>query len=181
MKGWTIAAILLASGAARADVFAFKDADGFEKCMQLDHLIEHVKTGDGAQTRILGPAEIQPRCVEAAAKLVAQTKDKQLASDCIAITRREAGPDLALDLVGALVDLSLPSCNPIEIYEILMHPLDSPPGRALAKAKPIIKRCLKDGDFKKDFLEEKDSGDATRAANACQILLEEKLVKACKK
>jgi hypothetical protein len=43
-----------------------------------------------------------------------------------------------------------------------------------------VKRCLKDGEFKKDFLEEKDSSDSYLAANACTILLEEKLVKSCK-
>ena len=167
---------------AHADVFAFKDAAGFEKCMQLDHLIEHTKTGDGAQTRVLLPDEIQPRCVDAAVKLVARTKDKALASDCVRITKREAQPELALDPSGALVDLSLPACNDIEVYEVLLRPLstghdvDAPK----AKATAIIKRCLKDPGFKKDFLDEQSSGDDTRSRNACRILLDEKLVKACK-
>jgi hypothetical protein len=43
-----------------------------------------------------------------------------------------------------------------------------------------VKRCLKDKEFRKDFLEEQDSSDANISANACQILLEEKLVKSCK-
>jgi hypothetical protein len=180
----SIAAVLasLVATNAYADVFAFQDAAGFEKCMQLDHLIEHVRTADGGQTRVLGPEDIQPRCVDAAARLIARTKDKALAFECVAITKRETAPVMALDPIGALVDLSLPACNEMEVYEVLMRPLSagSEDDRAAAKATAIIKRCLKDKEFRKDFLDEKDAGDATRARNACRILLEEKLVKSCK-
>ena len=178
---WLVIIAWLA-GPAHADVFAFKDAAGFEKCMQLDHLVEQVRTGDGAQTRVLGPDEIQPRCVDAAVKLIARTKDKALAFECVKITKREAAPELALDPIGGLVDLSLPACNDMEVYEVLMRPLSTghQEERAKAKATAIIKRCLKDAAFKKDFMEEKDSGDEARAKNACRILLEERLVKACK-
>jgi len=41
--------LLGTSGVARADVFAFKDLDGFERCMQLDHLVEKVNTDNGSQ------------------------------------------------------------------------------------------------------------------------------------
>ena len=183
MKSRLIALALLAIPAvARADAFAFKDADGFEKCMQLDHLVESVKTDKGYEHRFLTQAEIQPRCVAAAAALVTQTKDKALGLACLKISRRESGPETSIDLIAALTAVSLPVCNEMEAYEVLLHPLsdgyESDWGKK--KVKPIIRRCLKDGEFKKNFLEEKDSGDATRAANACQILLEEKLVKACK-
>jgi len=182
MKSSVVLLASLVTANAYADAFAFKDAAGFEKCMQLDHLIEHVKTADGGQARVLGPDEIQPRCIDAAVKLIARTKDKALAAECVAITKRETAPVMALDLIGALVDLSLPACNAMEVYEVLMQPLSSghEEDRAAAKAAAIIKRCLKDKDFKKDFLEEKDSGDEARARNACRILLEEKLVKSCK-
>jgi hypothetical protein len=182
MKCWVVALASLVAADAYADAFAFKDAAGFEKCMQLDHLIEHVKTADGAQTRVLGPDEIQPRCIDAAVKLIARTKDKALASECVAITKRETAPVMALELIGALVDLSLPACNAMAAYEVLMQPLSSghEDDRAAATATAIIKRCLKDKDFKKDFLDERASGDEARARNACRILLEEKLVKSCK-
>jgi len=182
MKGWVVAILSLLAADARADVFGFKDAAGFEKCMQLDHLVEQVRTGDGAQTRILGPKEIQPRCVDAAVKLVARTKDKALAFECVQITKREAAPVLALDLIGGLVELSLPACNEMAVYEVLLQPLTSgqEANGPKAKATVIIKRCLKDATFKKDFLEELSSGDEARARNACRILLEEKLAKSCK-
>jgi hypothetical protein len=183
MKCSVIILASLVAANAHADAFAFKDAAGFEKCMQLDHLIEHIKTADGGQARVLGPDEIQPRCIDAAVRLIARTKDKALAVECVAITKRETAPVMALDLIGALVDLSLPACNAMEVYEVLMRPLSSghdDDDRATAKATAIIKRCLKDKDFKKDFLDEKDSGDEARARNACRILLEEKLVKSCK-
>ena len=165
---------------ARADVFAFKDLDGFEKCMQLDHLVETVKTANGSQTRVLRPDEIQERCVAAAVPVLQQAKSKDMAMDFVKATRRLSAPVNALDLIGVLADLSIASCNDIEVYGILMMPLDNEPGKYLTKDKPVIKRCLKDKDFVKDFLEEKDSYKEHRAQNACQILLEEKLVKSCK-
>ena len=183
MKKWVVAIVSLAGAAtARAGAFDFKDAEGFEKCMQLDHLIETTNTAGGAEHRILTPEEIQPRCVAAAAALVTKNKDKDLGFECVKITKREAAPETSLDLIGATINISLPLCNEMAIYEVLMRPLSDgyETDWGKKKAKPIIKRCLKDNEFKKDFLEEKDSGDAARAANACQILLEEKLVKACK-
>jgi len=178
---WVVIVALLA-GHADADVFAFKDAAGFEKCMQLDHLIEHTNTADGAQTRVLLREDIQPRCIEAAVRITARTKDKALAMDCVTITKRETAPEMALDLIGVLVDLTLPACNQMDIYEVLVRPLSSghEADAPKAKATAIIKRCLRNGEFKKDFLDEKDSGDEARARNACRILLDEKLVKSCK-
>ena len=180
MRASLVVVLLVGSlGVARADVFAFKDLEGFEKCMQLDHLVETVKTDKGSQTRLLGPGEIQPRCIDASVKLVAKNKD--LAMDVVKSIKRLSAPVNALDVISVLVDLSLPACNEIEIYEVVMVPLDGTPDTTtFAKSKSIIKRCLKDKDFKKDFLDEKDSQNAHRAANACQILLDEKLVKACK-
>jgi hypothetical protein len=150
--------------------------------MELDHLIEHVKTANGYETRVLGPEEIQPRCVEAGTKLIAQTKNKELAMGIVTATKRLSAPVLALDPIGALVDLGLAACNEMEVYEVLMRPLSQgfEADKPKAKSTAIIKRCLKDKDFKKDFLDEKDSGDERRAANACKILLDEKLVKSCK-
>lgn len=173
---------LLAPQRAHADAFVFKDHDGFEKCMNLDHLVETVKTDKGEQSRFLQPDEIQPRCVEAGVKLVAGAKNKDLGMQLVATTKRLASPRLALDLVGATIDIAVAQCNEMAIYEVLMGPLgDFEDGSAdLKKTRPIIKRCLKDKTFAKDFMDEKDSEDAHRAAHACQILVEEKLVKTCK-
>jgi hypothetical protein len=183
MMNRMIAVVLLATPVvAHADAFGFKDAKGFEKCMQLDHLVESVKTDKGFEHRALTPDEIQPRCVTAAAALVTQTKDKALGLACLQIARRESGPEMSIDVIGALTAVSPPACNEMQAYEVLLRPLSDgyETDWGKNKVKPIIKRCLRDKDFKSDFLEEKDSGDATRAANVCRILLEEKLVKSCK-
>jgi hypothetical protein len=178
MKRWLVGIASLVAVDARGDVFGFKDAPGFEKCMQLDHLLERV----GDQARLLGPEEIQPRCIEAAARLVARTRDKTLGFDCVAITKRETAPVMALDVIAPLVDLSLAACNEMEIYEVLLRPLSTGADdeRPKAKATAIIRRCLRDGTFRKDFADERTSGDDTRAKNACRILIEEKVVRSCK-
>lgn len=177
-----LVALLGMSGVARADVFAFKDLDGFEKCMQLDHLLEKVNTKDGSQARLLSPLEIQLRCIESAVKLVSASKNKDLTMDFVKATKRLTAPENSLDLIGVLVDTSIAACNDIAVYEVFIKALSYPRDNTfyLPRARSIVKRCLKDKEFRKDFLEEQDKDDAYVAANACQILLEEKLVKSCK-
>jgi hypothetical protein len=177
-----IAMLLAATGTARADVFAFKDLDGFEKCMQLDHLVEKVNTGKGSQTRVLGPVEIRLRCLESAARLVSASKDKDLIMSFVKAAKRLSAPENSLDLISALIDTSLPACNDLAVYEVLTKALSYPKDNShyLPRARAVVKRCLKDKDFRKDFLEEQDHRDPQVSGNACQILLEEKLVKSCK-
>jgi hypothetical protein len=179
---WLVLVIVAASAAeARADVFAFKDLEGFERCMRLDHLVETTRTADGEQHRMLDQDEIQERCVDAAVKLLGPTKDKDLMFTFVKTTKQLAGLARALPLVSVLVDTALPMCNEIENYDVMLRPLDDPPDRwAFPRARSIIKRCLADKAFRKDFLDEKDSADRQRADNACAILLEDKLVKSCK-
>jgi hypothetical protein len=167
---------------ASADIFVFKDLDGFEQCMQTDHLVEKVKTDGGSQTRFLSPEEIRVRCLATAAKLIASTKDKELGLACVKSTKRLSAPENALELIGPLVEFATPMCNDMAVYEVILRGLsrDKDGNPMFTKTRNIVKRCLKDAEFKKDFLEEKDSSDATVAANACGILLEEKLVKSCK-
>jgi hypothetical protein len=171
--------LVLAAGSARADVFAF--LDGFEKCLTLDHLVETTKTDTGAQQRVLGPDEIQPRCVDAAVRLLAHTKNKELSAAFVVSTKRLAPWVRVLPIIGVATDAALDACNDIANYEVVMRPLDDPPDRMFfPMAKRIIHRCLEDHEFKRDFLDEKDSKQpGHRAENACQILLEEKLVKTC--
>ncbi len=173
--------IVISGGVAHADVFAFKDVAGYEKCMTLDHLVETVGTDSGAQTRFLGRDEIQTRCIESAVKLLTGTKSSDLVLDFVKTTRRLAAPEAALDLVRVLVDASLVGCNDLVAYEVLLAGLGRPKDDRVfvPRARAIAKRCLADKSFRKDFLEEKDNSDAWIAANACQILVEEKLVKSC--
>jgi hypothetical protein len=72
-----IVVVLLATPVvAHADAFGFKVAKGFEKCMQLDHLVESVKTDKGLEHRVRTPdeisataARISTRSASAAARL----------------------------------------------------------------------------------------------------------------
>lgn len=180
-------ALLVVAGTgaeAYGDVFAFSDVEGFERCLATDHLIETVKTQKGEQTRVLGPAEIQVRCVDAAVKLLAGNKDKDTLMSFLETAKRGTAQENAIGLAGLLADASLPACNDMALYEVLLKALSHPKAAGsssyFARARGVVKRCLKDPDFKKDFLEEKDSSDSYVAANACAILLEEKLVKTCK-
>ena len=167
---------------AAADVFVFKDLDGFEKCMETDHLVEKVPTDSGEQARFLSPEEIRVRCLESAAKLLAGLKNKDTALAFIKSTKRLSAHENALELINPTVDFAVPACNEMAVYEVILRGLsrDKDGNPMFTKTRSIVKRCLKDKDFKKDFLEEVDSSDATVAANACGILLEEKLVKSCK-
>lgn len=183
MKTWLVLALWLAAvGEARADAFAFKDVDGYEKCMALDHLVETVNTADGSQARVLSSLEIQQRCIGAAVKLVTAGKNKDTTKAFVAATKRQTAHVNALDLIVPLVDQSIAACNEMEIYDVLLLGLDNGASERyyLPRTRTIAKRCLKDAAFRKDFLEEQDNANKSIAANACQILLDEKLVKACK-
>jgi hypothetical protein len=170
---------------AHADVFGFKDLEGYEKCLQTDHVVETVKTDKGEQSRLLSPLEIQLRCVDSAVKLLTPSKDKALITSFIKTTKRMTAHENSLDLINLLVARSLPACNDMAIYEVLNRSLNRPRDTHrrsyFTRARAIVKRCLKDPQYRKDFLEEKDSSEDYLRANACAILLEEKLVKSCPK
>jgi hypothetical protein len=168
---------------AHADVFGFKDLEGYERCLQTDHLVETVKTDKGEQSRLLSQGEIQVRCIESAVKLLGPSKDKDLTMSFVKSTKRLSSQESSLDLINVLIDKSLPACNDMAVYEVLNRSLSRPKSSDAksfyGKARGIVKRCLKDTQYRKDFLEEIDSSNAQLAANACEILLEEKLVKSC--
>jgi hypothetical protein len=182
MKTLIAMLVCLGCGVAHADVFAFKDLAGYEKCMSLDHLVETVTTDTGAQTRFLSHEEVQARCIESAVKLLSGTKTTDLMLEFVKTTRRLAAPQAALELADVLVNATLAGCNDIVVYEVLLAGLSSSTDDRvfLPTARRIAKRCLRDATFKQDFVEEKANSDARIAANACQILAEEKLVKSCK-
>ncbi len=176
--------LLSMQSVAHADVFAFKDLDGFEKCLQTDHLVEKVKSDKGEQARYLDELEIQMRCIEAAVKVISPQKSKDNDLEFIGAVKRLSAPENSLDLINVLVDHTIAGCNELAAYEVLTKSLSRPKDKSKSsvfmKAKTIVKRCLKDKEFKTDFMEEKDKPDGYLSANACEILLEEKLVKSCK-
>jgi len=183
MKWLVSAAVLTAmTTQARADVFDVKDLDGFEACLDLDELVETVHTPDGAQTRFVGKIEIQVRCIASATRLLANAKRKEAIMPFVDATKRLSAPVNALPLIDLVTRVSLPACNDSEIYDVLAAALEIPSelGGYVARAKPIVARCLKDTVFLKDFTDEVRSHDKHLAAHACDILLEQKLIKSCK-
>jgi hypothetical protein len=183
--GLALLLLMAMYSSAHADVFVFKDLDGYEKCLQTDHLVETIKTEKGEQTRLLTEFEIQLRCIESAVKLLTPSKDKALIVSFIKLTKRMTGQENSLDLINVLVGNSLPACNDMAIYVVINRSLsrsrDTDRRSYFNRGRAIAKRCLKDPQYRKDFLEEKDSPNATLRANACEILREEKLVKSCPK
>lgn len=177
--------LFVLSSASRADIFAFHDLEGFEKCLQSDHLVDTTKTSGGAQTKFLSGAEVKNKCVAAAASMLSSEKDKAKIIEFIKTAKRATAHEETLDLVNLVVKGSKDACNDMEVYMVIHKALSGPKDTALtsyySKAKKAVKTCLADKEFKKDFLEEKDSTDSYLSANACEILLEEKLVKSCKK
>lgn len=179
----TLLLLMVSVTTAHADVFSFKDQGGYEACLETDHMVETVKSAEGEQSRFLSQLEIQLRCVDSAVKLLSPSKDKALVMRFIKTTKRLTAPENSLDLINVMVGKSLPACNDMAIYEVLnkslRHPKNAHRRSYPSRAKAIVKRCLKDPRYRKDFLEEKDSSDANLRANACEILREEKLVKSC--
>jgi hypothetical protein len=178
------AAVLAAMTAqARADAFEFKDVAGFETCLQLEDLVETVNTADGSQIRFLTELEIQGRCIDSAGRLLSGTKNKDTIMHFVDAVKRLSAPVNSLALIDLVVRLSPPACDDIEVYEVFASALELPDelaGNYLARAKPIVARCLKDKAFRKDFVEELHSRKTHLAAHACDILQNEKIVNSCK-
>lgn len=177
------AAVLVAMAAqSRADVFEIKGLDSFEECMEVGNLLVTSRTRDGEQMRELRAIEIQSRCIESAAQFLFATKDKDTVMGFVEVVKRLSAPENALRLIGLVVRISLPSCDDLEVYDLLVtaleHP-DRPRGGYVFSAKMIVTRCLKDAAFRKDFIEELQSRNRNLATNACDILVQEKLVSSC--
>lgn len=170
-----------AASTARADIFTFTDLEGFEKCLQTEQLLETKKTKDGEQTRLLAQPEIQELCIARAGALLRQQKDAALGLSLVTATKRLSAPSNALPLVDTLTTFSVASCNELEVYTVLTHMLEVSKSRGwFAKASPVVKRCLADKQYRKDFVEELDSPEGELAVHACDLLRQAKLHKTCK-
>lgn len=164
---------------ARADAFAFKDVEGFERCMQLDHLVETVHTGEGAQTRWLDPGEIQQRCIDAAMKLLAPGKKRDEIIAYVKVVSRLSAPENAIGLAGLAAAAAPAACNDLAIYEAVIAGLAHDGDPYVDRAKALAGRCLEDREFRKDFSDELGNGDPHVRAHACDVLLAARLVKSC--
>ena len=111
---------------AATSIFDFNNLKGFEKCMQQTHLIESVKDEDVSQGRSLDRFEIQSRCLQTAAKVLARKKDKAEMMNFIKATKRNTAHENAIDLVQLLVETSLPSCNDMDAYMVVKKALSGP-------------------------------------------------------
>lgn len=94
--------------------------------MQLDHLVEKIDTAGGAQARLLEPREIQRRCIDAAVRLVAASRNKDLGLELVKATKRLTAPENAIDLTGGVVELALAACNELAVYEVFTKALSYP-------------------------------------------------------
>lgn len=178
-----LAPILAILGAAatpaHADVFAFKDVEGFERCMQLDHLVETVHTDQGAQSRWLDPGEIQQRCIGAAMKLLAPSKKPTEIIPYIKVVSRRSATENAIGLGGLAAAIAPAACNDLAIYEAVIAGLAHIDDPYVDRARGLARTCLKDAEFRKDFSDELKNGDPHVRAHACDVLLAAKVVKSC--
>ncbi len=183
-----IAIVILLTSRADADIFNFTDIKGFETCLQTQQLKEIETVAGSQQEHWFTQIELQQRCIQNAIKIL---KSGSFSSanilDYVKTTKRESAHEQSLDLIQVLVEKNLKECNNMEVYSVvkkaLSHPQDYPSvqGSYFEKTKQILKFCMKDIEFKKDFIEEKDSTDQYLADNVCQVLLTEKIIKSCAK
>lgn len=182
---WAPVAALCLVSAAHADIFKFSDVEGYEKCLTTDHLVERTNTSTGDQGRFLNATDVQIKCTQSAGKMFQSSKDVATMKEFVKTTKRNTAPENAIEIVAPLVKASVAACNDMEVYEVLKKILSGPSDDSASsyfqKGKKVVLACLKDKEFKKDFLEEKDSDNSYVSENACAILREQKLVSSCKK
>jgi hypothetical protein len=171
---------------ASGSLFEFKDAEGFEKCLSIQSMMEKTNTANGFEKRSLEPWEIQERCAKAAADRVAQDANKKSRLEYLRLSKARAVPETALFVVDALATADPAFCNEMAAYEILTELLSQPDSttpsyrKRMERTRKTVNRCLKDKQFRSDFLEEKDSpASKYLQANACQILKDAKMVNQC--
>ncbi len=176
--------LLLLCHTAQASIFSFKDESGYEKCLNTDSIEEISSDGGKMEKRWLHGQELKERCAEKAVALAERQKDGGKLLEMVELTRRKAGPQLALPLAQHLVKLKISYCNDMKVYDLILKTLQHPVSTKVAKedfeqAKKLVASCVKDKEFKTDFIEEQSNGDSFISKNACQILQDLKIVKTC--
>jgi len=178
--------LLVISAPSRADIFAFKDLDGFEKCLRQNHLVESAKSGDKKQSRYLNKAEVEHRCFQNATKRLSKEKNPKVVTEWVDLASKHSHRSNAIDLLKILAGLDRKKCNDPIIYDTLLDifsgPMSEDKKSFYQRAKAVTRVCLKDPTFKTDFMDEQDSTPGSyRYKAVCEVLLSEKLIKACKK
>jgi hypothetical protein len=187
-------ALLSISSTASADIFSFKDTEGFEKCLQNTHLVEAVKTKTGEQRRLLSKLDVQERCLERAKsyltterkKLSKKVQEAAVIGSWVKVATKNTARSNAIDLIGLQVSLDARRCNDETIYDVFLSILSTP---AHDDAKSLYQRgrsaivtCLGNKQFKKDFFDEQNATRSShRYRNVCEILKSKKQIKKCLK
>jgi hypothetical protein len=175
---------IFVAGNAAADIFDIKNEQNFTDCMSSDHLIE-TKGDKVKQSKYLSSLDIQERCISAAKKHLAKEKDPKVIANWIAISNKYSHRDNAIDLIGLQVKLAVKTCNDKDIYDrvmsIMAMPSKKDPESLYQRGWNVIRTCLKDKQFKEDFMDEQDSSKSSyQYTNVCEVLMGEKLIKKCK-
>ncbi len=157
-KRFLILALVGLVGAANANVFEFKDAAGFERCLSAKDVTDAAKP-----KRRLAPGEVATRCLEQGLRLARE--DRAQIPEFVGIVQRNSAPENALDLVALEVEAKPPACNETANYEVLLaalaRPRDfpTPTGSYYRKAEGVLRRCVKDAEFLGDIKEERESSN----------------------
>jgi len=171
---------------AKADIFAFKNLDGFEKCLQQDHLVETMKGGGGKQSRFLDKMQVQYRCFESATALLSKEKKAATVVEWVKVAFENSAHANAIDLLKILASLDAKKCNDKMIYDTVLDifsgPVSSDKKSLYQRGKAVALICLKDATYKTDFLDEQDSTpEGYRFKAVCDVLMSAGIIKACKK
>jgi len=171
---------------AKADIFAFKNLDGFEKCLQQDHLVETMKGGGGKQSRFLDKMQVQYRCFESATALLSKEKKAATVVEWVKVAFENSAHANAIDLLKILASLDVKKCNDKMIYDTVLDifsgPVSSDKKSLYQRGKAVALICLKDATYKTDFLDEQDSTpEGYRFKAVCDVLMSAGIIKACKK
>ncbi len=161
--------------------FEFKDLAGFKTCLDQKVI---VLEKDQAKS-LLTKNDILIKCHERSLELVKNEKNKAVIKEYIEVIKTQFKKEEALPHLAYLVKLDAKECNPMPHYEVIMLGLSHPehyPTKDysyVAMAKEVVGVCLKDSEFKTDFMEEKETTDTYKKTNVCQILVAQKLAPKC--
>src|SRR5690606_16757336 len=100
---------------------------GFETCLRQDHLVETTAVKGGSkQSKFLSRTEVQERCLQTAARLVAKEKSAAAVNEWIKTSFRNTPRVNAIDLIKRLVELERKRCNDPEVYDTVLDIFSAP-------------------------------------------------------
>ncbi|MCB0405724.1 MAG: hypothetical protein KDD51_13160 [Bdellovibrionales bacterium] len=175
---------LFLSRFASADIFAFSNMNGFEACLRNTHLVETTATKTGSQKKYLNKIDIQERCFQKALEHLKGEKNASTIKQWVQKAFSNSDRANAIDLIGLQVARDNKTCNDSDTYDVFLRILSGPsskdPLSLYQRARSAIHTCLKNAQFKSDFLEEQNSTKGSyQYTNVCEILKSEGLIKKC--